>query len=158
MTCAVADLVAGTIHAAVEIAAAPDAVFDALVDPEELALWWGSPDTYRTRDWRVDLRPGGGFSTRAKRVQDGRVTEVKGRYLEVERPRLLVHTWEQGPGVPDETVIRVELTPTNAGTRVRVTHSGFAEHGASAAAHTESWRRVLGWLDAHVGRRARARA
>jgi uncharacterized protein YndB with AHSA1/START domain len=152
MSSAVADLAEGTIHASIEIEAAPEAVFDAMIEPEQLAAWWGSPDTYRTSNWQVDLRPGGEWSTQAKDVKDGRIAVVRGRYLELERPRLLVYTWQPSWDDFAETTIRVELTPTKTGTRVRVTHSGFGDRFASATGHTQGWRRVLSWLGDHVGR------
>jgi uncharacterized protein YndB with AHSA1/START domain len=148
---AVADLAEGTIHASIEIEATPDVVFNAMIDPEQLAAWWGSPETYRTSNWQVDLRPGGEWSTTAKNVSDGRNGVVRGRYLEVERPRLLVYTWQPSWDDFAETTIRVELTPTRTGTRVRITHSGFGDRLASATGHTAGWRRVLGWLEDHVG-------
>jgi uncharacterized protein YndB with AHSA1/START domain len=148
---AVADLAEGTIHASIEIVATPEAVYDAMVEPEQLAAWWGSPDTYRTSNWQVDLRPGGEWSASAKGVTDGRSGMVRGRYVELERPRLLVYTWQPSWDDFAETTIRVELTATRTGTRVRVTHSGFGDRLASATGHTQGWRRVLGWLDDHLG-------
>jgi uncharacterized protein YndB with AHSA1/START domain len=147
---AVADLAEGTIHASIEIEATPEAVFDAMVEPEQLAIWWGSPETYRTSNWQVDLRPGGEWSAVAKGVKDGRSSVVRGRYLELERPRLLVYTWQPSWDDYVETTIRVELTETRTGTRVRVTHAGFGERLASATGHTDGWRRLLRWLDDHL--------
>jgi uncharacterized protein YndB with AHSA1/START domain len=43
----------------IEIAAPPDAVLEALVDPRQLGQWWGSEDSYRTSNWKIDLRIGG---------------------------------------------------------------------------------------------------
>ncbi len=150
MSSAVADLAEGTIHASIEIEATPEAVFDAMVEPDQLAAWWGSPDTYRTSNWQVDLRTGGSWSADAKGVKDGRSGVVRGRYLEVERPRVLVYTWQPSWDGDVETTIRVELTPTRLGTRVRITHTGFGDRLASATGHTEGWRRVLGWLGDHL--------
>jgi uncharacterized protein YndB with AHSA1/START domain len=148
---AVADLAEGTIHASIEIEATPEAVYDAMVEPEQLAAWWGSPDTYRTSNWQVDLRPGGEWSAVAKDVKDGRISVVRGRYLELDRPRLLVYTLQLCWDDLAETTIRIELTPTRLGTRARVTHTGFGDRLASATGHTEGWRRLLAWLDDHVG-------
>lgn len=152
MSSAVADLAEGTIHASIEIEATPEAVYDAMVEPEQLAAWWGSPDAYRTSNWQVDLRPGGSWSAVAKDVRDGRSSVVRGRYLELDRPRLLVYTWQPSWDDFAETTIRVELTPTRTGTRVRVTHTGFGDRLASATGHTEGWRLLLSWLDDHVGK------
>lgn len=56
---ATADVAKGIVNVAIEIAAPPAAVFRALTDPKELEQWWGADDSYRTRDWRIDLRRGG---------------------------------------------------------------------------------------------------
>jgi uncharacterized protein YndB with AHSA1/START domain len=142
---AVADVQAGIVKGDVEIAAPPEAVFHALTDPGELATWWGSPDAYRTHSWRVDLRVGGSWSCEAVRANDGRLSQVHGEYLAVEPPRLLVFTWEPSWEGYARTTIRYDLVPTGAGTRLVVTHSGFAS-AAAAADHGKGWDRVLGWL------------
>jgi uncharacterized protein YndB with AHSA1/START domain len=152
MSAALADLNQGTILASIEIEAEPEQVFDALVEPEQLSAWWGSPDTYRTFNWKVDLRPGGEWSTDAKDVNGDRTAVVKGRYVEIARPHLLVYTWQASWDDFNETLIRVELTATQSGTRVKVTHSGFGDRVASATGHTEGWKRVLGWLGTHFVR------
>lgn len=149
MTRAMADVTQGSIFASIEIEAPPEAVFDALVEPEQLTAWWGSADTYRTFDWKVDLRPGGEWSTQAKSKVDGHESRVRGRYLEIQRPRLLVYTWQPSWEDFAETTIRVELIAIPSGTRVKVTHSGFGERTQSAGAHAEGWKNVLGWLDTH---------
>ena len=69
---------------------------------------------------------------------DGTVFHVEGEYVEVEPPRLLVHTWNSSYDTA-KTVVRWELEPqtvnalhpsgprkTGSGTLVRVTQSGFA--------------------------------
>jgi uncharacterized protein YndB with AHSA1/START domain len=93
---------------------------------------------------------------------DGKAFHVEGEYLEVDPPRLLVHTWV-GSYDPTKTVVRWELEPqtvnalhpsgpkkSGTGTLVRVTQSGFARNLESAKSHGEGWKRVLGWLEAFV--------
>jgi uncharacterized protein YndB with AHSA1/START domain len=75
--------------------------------------------------------------------------EMRGKYLEIERPRLLVYTWQPSWDDFVETTIRVELQAIATGTRVKVTHSGFGERAQSAAGHADGWTRVLGWLGGH---------
>lgn len=146
---ALADFKEGIIHASIEIDAPPEAVWDALTDPAQLASWWGSDDTYRTMNWQVDLRPGGKWSGDSARVDGTQQGNVHGEYLEVDKPRLLVYTWKASWDDFSETLIRMELTPTAKGTHVKVRHSGFAQRTASGAGHAEGWKRVLGWLSAH---------
>lgn len=146
---ALADYSAGTIHASIEIDAPPDAVWEALTDPAQLASWWGSPDTYRTFNWEVDLRPGGKWTSDSARIDGSQAGNVHGEYLEVERPRLLVFTWKASWDDFAETLIRVDLTPTKSGTHVKIRHTGFGDRTAAGMGHTEGWRRVLGWLAGH---------
>jgi uncharacterized protein YndB with AHSA1/START domain len=139
------DIQGDTIVGEVEIEAPPDAVFDALVTPEDLTAWWGSDELYRTFDWVIDLRPGGEWSCQA-RDSSGNTGVVHGVYIEVDRPRLLAYTWNPGWDPIPETSVRYVLEPTASGTRLTVIHSGFAGHEESQRGHTQGWTRVLSWL------------
>ena len=150
---ALADFKTGVIYASIEIDTPPDAVWEALTDPGQLASWWGSPDTYRTSNWQLVLEPGGKWSCDATTVDGSRSSKVHGEYREVDKPRLLVYTWQASWDGFAETLIRLELVPTPSGTRVTIRHSGFAEGGSSGASHAEGWKRVLGWLAAHAALR-----
>jgi uncharacterized protein YndB with AHSA1/START domain len=150
---ALADFKAGIIYASVEIDAPPEAVWAAMTEPAQLGSWWGSSDTYRTLNWQVDLRPGGKWSSDSANVDGSKTGHVRGEYVEVDRPRLLVYTWQASWDNFAETLIRVELSPTASGTHVKVRHSGFAERTASGAGHAEGWKRVLGWLSGHAALR-----
>jgi uncharacterized protein YndB with AHSA1/START domain len=150
---ALADFKAGIIYASIDIDAPPDAVWDAITEPSQLASWWGSDDTYRTMNWQVELRPGGKWSSDSARVDGSQTGHVHGEYLEVERPRLLVYTWKASWDDFAETLIRMELSATESGTHVKVRHSGFAERSTSGAGHAEGWKRVLGWLSGHAALR-----
>jgi len=144
---AVADVSRGVILAEVEIAVPPEAVFRSLTDPAELAMWWGSPDTYRTHDWSFDLRPGGKWSCQASGPNG--VSTVGGEVLEVDPPRRLAYTWcpSWEPGLV--STVRYLLTPTATGTRVQATHEGFAGRPDACRGHEQGWIRVFGWLAAH---------
>ena len=140
---AVADVQAGTVRATVEIAAPPEAVFRALTDPGELARWWGSPDVYRTEDWKVDLRPGGKWSCQARSPEGS--SEVRGEYLAVEPPRLLEYTWEPSWEQYRKSIVRYTLEKVPGGTRLSLQHRGLVSE-ESTRGHAEGWTRVLGWL------------
>lgn len=150
---ALADFKEGVIYASIDIEAPPEAVWDAVTDPAQLASWWGSPDTYRTMNWQVDLRPGGKWSSDSARVDGTQEGHVHGEYLEVDKPRLLVFTWKASWDDFSETVIRIDLTETKTGTHVKVRHSGFAARPTSGMGHAEGWKRVLGWLEEHAALR-----
>ncbi|MFV8750153.1 SRPBCC family protein [Nannocystaceae bacterium ST9] len=141
---ALVDLERSTVHATVEIAAPPARVFRALTLPNQLAAWWGSPDMYRTEDWQLDLRPGGAWRCKAIGL-DGGVSTVEGVFETIEAPHRLVMTWRPSWDDFAVTTITYELIATAGGTKVQVTHSGFAS-ASSCQGHADGWLRVLDWL------------
>jgi len=71
-----------------------------------------------------------------------------GRFIELEKDKLIEMTWLTGKGgaFGAETVIKIELVPQDAGTLLRMTHSGF-ENEAAARAHKDNWPLALEELD-----------
>jgi uncharacterized protein YndB with AHSA1/START domain len=134
----------------IEIEAPPEKVFDALVDPAQLTEWWGSPDTYRTANWRMDVRPGGSWSCDAQ-GPSGTISKVGGRYLVVDRPHKLSYTWNPSWSPGEETQVHYVLEGIPSGTRVTFRHEGFTS-AKSRQAHTEGWTRVAGWLQQYLQR------
>ena len=43
----------------IQIAAPPERVFKALVDPRQVVKWWGQTGMYRATEYKSDLRVGG---------------------------------------------------------------------------------------------------
>ena len=147
-----------TVIAEVFIAAPPARVFQAISDPAQLPRWWGQDGLYRVTKSSMDLRVGGRWRSDGVGA-DGRAFYVEGEYLEIDPPRLLVHTWLPSYNQKEKTVVRWELYPeavnalhpggpkrSGTGTRVHVRHDGFAGNAESAKSHGEGWKRVLGWL------------
>lgn len=147
---ALGDVVEGTVHAAVEIAAPPERVFRALTQPGELAAWWGSPETYETFDWSIDLRPGGKWSCSARNAGDRELSTVGGEYRAVEPPRLLEFTWLASWEQFLPSVVRIEIQPTALGARVVVRHQGQFASAEARAGTDDGWKLVLGWLVARL--------
>jgi len=144
------------------VAAPPARVFEAITDPAQVPRWWGAQNLYRITDWKADLRVGGKWSSDGVGA-DGKTFRVEGEYLEVDPPRLLVHTWSANwtGGLP--TIVRWELEPRGVhglrpsgpqregtGTLLKIRHEGFATIPPAAANHAEGWKRVMGWLAAYV--------
>jgi len=144
------------------IAAPPARVFEAITDPKQMARWWGARDFYRIKESKADVRVGGKWSSDGVGA-DGKPFRVEGEYLEVDPPRLLVHTWIKSWEGPDTTVVRWELEPQSVhglhpngpqragtGTLLKLRHEGFAGNIEAARKHGEGWRLVLGWAQAFV--------
>jgi uncharacterized protein YndB with AHSA1/START domain len=151
-----------TVVAEIFIAAPPERVFQAITDPSQTQQWWGQQGMYRITEWKADLRPGGKWSSVGVGA-DGKSFRVDGEYLEVDPPRLLVHTWFATWCGELKTVVRWELEPRSihglqhrgpqklgTGTFVRIRHEGFAGDTKAAADHAQGWTRVLGWMQAFV--------
>ncbi len=152
------------VIAEIFIAAPPARVFQAISDPSQLPQWWGQPGLYHVTQASMDVRPGGKWRSDGIGA-DGKSFYVEGEYLEVDPPRLLVHTWQGSYDGPhsQKTVVRWELEPhsvhglhpngprkSGTGTLVRVRQEGFGRNIESATSHGEGWKLVLGWLEAFV--------
>ena len=76
-----------------------------------------------------------------------------GRFLKLVPNERISLTWLTGaPGTyGDETVIDIVLTPNDAGTLVRLTHSGFSSEEACQG-HADNWPAGLEELDRILGR------
>lgn len=151
----VSSCTADTIVAEVLIAAPRDLVWRSLTDGRLLSLWWGSDDTYHANEWNLDLRPGGRWECRGAGA-DGTPFSVGGDFVEISPPDRLVMTWKPSWDSTPPTTLDYELMDDSKGTRLRLTHTGFAGHDASRDSHANGWVRVLGWLATFAERRASA--
>lgn len=128
----------------ITIKAPAERIFEALADPAQRVKWWGLKGRFETTEAESDLRPGGRWMMRGSGL-GGRPFRVAGEYRTIERPHVLAFTW-----LPDwdenatETLVRFDLKEEADGTRVRVTHSGFASK-TSRERH-QGWPQILSWL------------
>jgi uncharacterized protein YndB with AHSA1/START domain len=152
-----------TILAEIFVAAPPERVFQAISDPAQTSQWWGQKGMYRVTGGGADLRPGGKWFSEGVGA-DGTRFRVDGEYVEIDPPRLLVHTWNPSFKThTKKTVVRWELEARSVhnlqhsglqkagtGTVVKIRHSGFAGDVKDATDHGEGWKRVMGWMKAFV--------
>lgn len=134
------DVLVSEIH----IAAKPERIFEALVDPAQVPQWWGEKGIYVCTRFEADLRVGGAWRASGT-GRDGGSFEVKGEFLEIDRPHALAYTWTASWTGDAQTSVRWELVPTEHGTRVSVRHSGLAARPELAQSY-RGWPRMLGWI------------
>jgi len=111
----------------------PERIWRALTDPAALAAWFW-PERFDTTV-AADVRVGGRYRIDGP----GAGMAVSGEYVAVEPPNRLVFTWSWD-GEADETLVSVELTPSEAGTELLLTHARFADD-------TERDNHAKGWAD-----------
>jgi uncharacterized protein YndB with AHSA1/START domain len=138
------DAIVSEIH----IAAPPERIFQALVDPQQVVQWWGQAGVYRCTECESDVRPGGKWRSAGDGGDSGHFTVV-GEYLEIDAPRVLVYSWVASWTGDVKTTVRWELEPVNDGTLVRIRHSGLAAHPEVAQSY-RGWPRMLGWLQVFI--------
>jgi uncharacterized protein YndB with AHSA1/START domain len=128
----------------IQIAAPPQRVFQAISDPKELIRWF-TEETCKHKVWEMDARVGGRWRFQTEKsvhiVNGIDEFEGHGEILEIDPPRLLVYTWianwHANPQL--KTIVRWELTPSQGGTLVKVTHSGLAEDDVARKDYTSGW-------------------
>ena len=126
------------------VRATPATVFDAWTDPDEIVHWWG-PEGVRCTHAEVDLRVGGRFRI-ANLGPDGSTTWIAGIYEQIERPRLLRHTWfVESSELPRAERVTVEFSATSTGTEITVTHEDIATKQRRDG-HEQGWLGCLGGL------------
>jgi uncharacterized protein YndB with AHSA1/START domain len=108
------------------IPAPPERLFAYWTEPDLLVKWFG-PEGFDIPRHRLDVRPGGRWST-TMRAPDGKLRTVSGVYNTIDPPRRLVFTWgwDDDNGVRGhETEVTVTFEPTPGGTRLKLVQQVF---------------------------------
>jgi uncharacterized protein YndB with AHSA1/START domain len=103
------------------IAASPEAVFDAWLDPEGLGQWLFRTPTGTLERVEIDPRIGGGFRVDERR-EDG-VAEHHGEYVELDRPRRLAFDFWTSFSA-ERTRVTIDIVPAEGGALLTLTHAG----------------------------------
>jgi uncharacterized protein YndB with AHSA1/START domain len=132
--------------------APPELVFEAFVDPDQVAQWW-APEGFEVprESVDVDARVGGRIHFTMAESGGGAEYPVHFEIVELSRPQLLVMRSPAMPevGIDEPTLTRVELEPDGDGTRVTVTQG---PHTDEMAANAEAgWRGSFEKLDVLLG-------
>jgi uncharacterized protein YndB with AHSA1/START domain len=138
----------------IQIAAPPEPVFQALIDPKQAMEWWRN-DTVSIERFELEPRVGGRFGYETKETVNGATKfHVEGEVVEYDPPRRLAYTWivNLHEDKSRRTVVRWELTPVGGGTLVKLTHSGLAQEHAARRGYSTGWPDLIDRLRKFVER------
>ncbi|MEO8316371.1 MAG: SRPBCC domain-containing protein [Pseudomonadota bacterium] len=116
------------------IAASPEELFDAWLDPEALGIWM-RPNGIRHTTAKADARVGGSYEIIMQ--GDENTYPHHGVYRVIDRPRRLVLTWLSHGTEGCETLVTVDFLPVDQRTEVVVTHERLPE--GARESHTRGW-------------------
>ena len=122
------------------IKARPQAVFDAVTAADGITQWWG-PDAGPVLAAEADLRVGGRYRVRFRRMLDSTEYESSGEFLEIVRPELVVMSWRWRDQVtdPGESRVQFALKAIPEGTELTFTHSQLEDVEETRLAHEAGW-------------------
>jgi uncharacterized protein YndB with AHSA1/START domain len=118
----------------VDLPAPVEEVFRHLTDPAAMVRWMGQHAVLKPV-------PGGAFEVDINGVP------VRGQYVEIDPPRRVLVTWGVAGSSdmpPGTTEVEFTLTPTAAGTRLRLVHRGLSP--GQGQVHATGWEHFLARL------------
>jgi uncharacterized protein YndB with AHSA1/START domain len=125
----------------VRIDAAPETVYEFLVDPDRMIQWMG-------RKAELEPQPGGIF-----RVDLNGTHISRGEFLELNPPHRVVFSfgWEGDTSIvkAGESTVEVTLTPEGDGTLLKLTHTELPDE--SRGSHGHGWEHYLQRLSIAAG-------
>ena len=129
----------GRIEREIHVEASPEVVFEVVSSPEHISEWW-------TDDAAVEATPGAvGELVWGDRAKVAPITVVN-----ADRPRLFSFRWTYPEDKVDDSaptlLVTFELIPSETGTTIRLTETGFREMGWDDAKLAEQYREhSTGW-------------
>ena len=143
-----------TLHLERVLPAPPSIVFNALVEPAELARWWG-PKGFTSPS--IVLNPKVGETYRiAMQPPGGELFHLSGEFREVRAPARLAYTFRWEEPTPDDrkTLVTLSLRDLGGSTALSVDHGIFATEERFSL-HRQGWAESLDRLYEFLsGRRA----
>jgi uncharacterized protein YndB with AHSA1/START domain len=118
-----------------------EAVFDAWLDPEQLAKWIGPRGVSAEVD-SLEAKVGGRYRI-IMHPEPGGTPTVGGEYREISRPEKLVFTWRWENAHPDgspgiDTLVTLTFADLGGKTEMTMRHEGF-ENADSRNSHDHGW-------------------
>jgi uncharacterized protein YndB with AHSA1/START domain len=132
-----------TVRIERHIAAPPERVFAAWLDPASMARWL-SPIGHA----EAAVEPTVGGRLRVTMIGDGRRIEHTGEYREVDPHRRLVFTWQSPYTGPNPSLVTIELTARDDGTDLVLTHEFLPADAVDS--HAGGWGSMLDRLAAEL--------
>jgi uncharacterized protein YndB with AHSA1/START domain len=126
-----------TVNVSRLIRATPEGVYRAWLDPERMQRWFGT--TRQIVNPKVD-----GLFYLAMEHQ-GRTWPHYGRYLRLEKPRLIEFTWMSEGTEGRETVVTIELVARDGGTQLTLNHVGVPDTEIGRG-HQDGWTAIVAEL------------
>ena len=114
-------------------------VFNAWIDPDEVAAWYGPAHVEVPRESvRIDARVGGRWEVTMVPLAGGDGFAIGYEIVELVEPERLVMRSDPGPGLPDGTLVRMELHDHGPKTRMTLSDGPFPTGRDHAAAGYEA--------------------
>lgn len=119
------------------IRATPEDVYRAWLDPERMQRWFG------TGRQIVNPKVDGLFYLSME--HQGRTWPHYGRYLRLEKPKLVEFTWMSEGTEGKETVVTIELVARDGGTQLTLNHVGVPDSELGRG-HQDGWTAIIAEL------------
>lgn len=130
------------------VSGSPEQVFQAWTLPEQIKKWWG-PSHVICSECEVDLQVGGHYKL-GNLLPDGSTIWIVGEFLRIERPDLLVYSWQSGldnkfdePAVEQVTV---RFLGREGKTEIIVEHRHIVDEQVKRN-HTHGWTGCLDGIE-----------
>ena len=133
------------IHVEMFFDHSPEKLFDAWLDPQNISTWLFASDK-EILAIQIDAQIGGAFRFRVRR--NGQVVDHIGKYLKLERPKLLSFTWEVPLFSKESSQVELKFEKANAQTKLSLDHENVLIEYVEAT--KKGWTKILNELDIKV--------